>query len=76
MNGIGAHKIHITLDGERWDTIAYAWYGDPFLFEPIVAANPAVPIFPRNASGQRLRVPILPISEVLPSIEARPPWSE
>jgi hypothetical protein len=72
--GIGLYKQHITKDGERWDNIAYQWYGDPFLIEPILATNSHVDIFPRLAGGQVLLIPLLPRAAVMPSIEGLPPW--
>ncbi|MFN8682770.1 tail protein X [Paracoccus sp. P2] len=63
---------HLTAEGDRWDLIAWRYYGDPHLYEPIIAANPTVPIRPFLASGIRLRVPIIPDEVVLD--RDLPPW--
>lgn len=63
---------HLTIEGDRWDLIAWRYYGDPHLYEPIIAANPTVPIQPFLASGIRLRVPVLPDEVVLD--RDLPPW--
>lgn len=63
---------HLTVEGDRWDLIAWHYYGDPHLYEPIIAANPTVPIRPFLPSGIRLRVPVLPDEMVLD--RDLPPW--
>lgn len=62
---------YITKEGDRWDLIAYEFYGDPYLYEPIIAANPEVPIKPVLPSGIKLRVPVI---EVKNTVEELPPW--
>ncbi len=64
---------HITTEGERWDAIAYQYYGDATMYEPIVAANPDVPIIPILPSGIRLIVPVIDTTEAIPA-EELPPW--
>lgn len=63
---------YLTIEGDRWDLIAWRHYGDPHLYEPIIVANPTVPIRPQLPSGLRLMVPVLPDAQ----IEDRnlPPW--
>lgn len=62
---------YITKEGDRWDLIAYEFYGDPYLYEPIVAANPDVPIKPILPSGIKLLVPVI---ETKNTVEELPPW--
>nr|MBW4056874.1 hypothetical protein [Pseudomonadota bacterium] len=31
---------YITSEGDRWDTIAWRYYGDPLAYEGIILANP------------------------------------
>jgi len=64
---------YITKEGDRWDLIAYEFYGDPMLYEPIIVANPEVPIIPILPSGIKLRIPIIEIKE---TIEELPPWKK
>ena len=62
---------YITKEGDRWDLIAYEFYGNPMMYEPIIVANPEVPIIPVLPSGIKLRIPALEIKE---TIEELPPW--
>jgi len=64
--------IHITTAGERWDTLAWTYYGDPTLFSPIVIANPRTPIEPVFEAGLSIGVPILQMTPVFPA--DLPPW--
>lgn len=50
---------HVTTEGERWDQIAVRYYGDPHHYEPIIGANPEVPIVPVLPAGVVLRIPLL-----------------
>lgn len=63
---------HLTVENDRWDLLAWTYYGDAHLYEPILVANPAVPIRPFLEAGLRLRVPILPDAATLD--QALPPW--
>jgi hypothetical protein len=67
---------HLTRDGERWDQIALAYYGDPHLYGPLVAANPEVAITPLLDGGVLLRVPVLDRAEAEPRTDPAllPPW--
>ena len=64
---------YITKEGDRWDLIAYQFYGDATMYEPIIVANPEVPIIPILPSGIKLRIPIIEIKE---TIEELPPWKK
>lgn len=65
---------YITREGERWDAIAYAAYGDVSKVSVLVQNNPNVPITPRLASGLRLLIPIIPTSNSVASKDLLPPW--
>jgi len=64
--------IHITTAGERWDLLAWTYYGDPTLFSPIVMANPSIPIEPVFEAGLSIGVPILQMTPTFPP--DLPPW--
>lgn len=68
---IGEYIEYITKEADRWDLIAYEFYGDPMLYEPIIVANPDVPILPVLPSGLKLKIPVIEIKDVL---EELPPW--
>jgi hypothetical protein len=62
---------YTTRDGDRWDLIAYAHYGDPWLFEPIIQANRHVPIRPTLPGGIKLKVPVRERKVATADV---PPW--
>lgn len=62
---------YVTEEGDRWDTIAYRVYGDVHAYEPIIQANPTVPIRPMLEGGIRLRIPIRASGSAAASL---PPW--
>lgn len=62
---------YLTEEGDRWDAIAYRVYGDVHAYEPIIAANPTVPIRPTLEGGIQLRVPIRAGSSAAATL---PPW--
>jgi phage tail protein X len=64
---------HVTVDGERWDLIAWNYYGDASLFSPIIFANPSVPIEPVFEPGIVILVPLLEQASVTPPQDL-PPW--
>ena len=67
------HLEYVTQDGDRWDAIAYRYYGDPHRYEPILRANPAVPIRPILPGGVRLLIPVLPSDDRVADADL-PPW--
>lgn len=64
---------HITTEGDRFDLLAYRYYGNAYGYQPIVEANiAAVGVPPIFESGVRLQIPIVPVEE---RISANlPPW--
>jgi phage tail protein X len=73
MSAITYREI-VTREGERWDTLAWRYYGDPFRYEPIIAANPQVPILPILPSGLVLQVPVLERAAAVVDDSTLPPW--
>lgn len=65
------HVEYITKEGDRWDLIAYEFYGDPYLYETIVAVNTEVRITPILPSGIKLKIPVI---ELKNTFEELPPW--
>jgi phage tail protein X len=66
---------YITKEGDRWDLIAYQYYGDATMYETIIAANPDVAIMPILPSGIKLKAPVIDMKETIPS-EELPPWKQ
>ena len=53
------YRFYKTQQNDRWDKIAYKFYGDVFRTAPIIEANPDVAITPILPSGLTLMIPIL-----------------
>jgi phage tail protein X len=64
--------LHITKAGERWDLLAWRYYGDPTDYKMIIMANPDVTIEPAFEAGIYLAVPIVQKSTLV-SVDL-PPW--
>lgn len=65
---------HVTYAGERWDLLAFEYYGDPTNYEVIIMANPLVPIGPVFEAGISIAIPIIQQHNVLSS--GLPPWKQ
>jgi len=63
--------LHITRAGERWDLLAWRYYGDPTDYSPIIMANPDVAIEPVFDAGISIAVPIIQKSALVVDL---PPW--
>lgn len=74
MTPSGQFILHITKAGERWDLLAWRYYGDPTDYCPIIMANPNVPIEPVFDAGISIAVPILQKSAV--ATANLPPWKQ
>ena len=42
---------HVTVAGERWDLLAWTYYGDASLYSPIIMANPTIAVGHHVRSG-------------------------
>jgi hypothetical protein len=70
-----ADNIPYTTTGDtRWDTIAQKAYGKASAFQPIISANPNVPITALVPGGTVLLIPILENNSILTDAESLPPW--
>jgi phage tail protein X len=63
---------YVTKEGDRWDQIAQRHYGDPYGYQRIIEANPAIPIVPLLPAGLRLAIPVIPPATT--AAAALPPW--
>lgn len=69
---------HVTREGERWDSLGWKYYGDPYDYGRIIEANPSLDISAGLPSGVVVLIPILPLAtaqaaEQLTSADL-PPW--
>lgn len=65
---------YITKQGDRWDNIAFAAYGDATLINGIIEANVATVISPVLVAGSRLIVPIIEQGTIQLDSNLLPPW--
>lgn len=65
---------YTTRAGDRWDLIAWEFYGDPHAYEPIVMANPSVQITANLPAGLVIKVPVREEVAERINTEALPPW--
>lgn len=66
-------KTHVTSQGEMWDSIAKAYYGDERQMSALLEANPDYQDTVVFSAGVALTIPEMVQQEIdLP----RPPWEE
>lgn len=65
---------YITVEGDRWDTIATKAYGNAKDFERIVVANPKIPMHRILPVGTRVIIPVIERTDVITETEQLPPW--
>ena len=63
---------YITKEGDRWDLIAWQFYTNASLYEPIIKANADVAIEPILKSGIKLKIPVLDTENTIQF--QLPPW--
>lgn len=63
---------YTTIEGDRWDTIAWKAYGDASLYLTIAAANRTIPLNAVLEAGTKIMVPVL--EEVELDVNLLPPW--
>lgn len=71
---MGGFTQHITSEGERWDNVAQAAYGDSSNTEDIIKANPRVAIDVVFKAGVRLLIPIVEVKKDGTDVNSLPPW--
>ena len=67
---------HKAQAGERWDDIAYQYYGNCFQVNEIIDANPHIGISPFLPEGETIIVPILEKSNKQSTNESLPVWQQ
>jgi phage tail protein X len=65
---------HITATNERWDMLAWEYYGDPFAYGRIIEANPTLDIGSVLPSGVVVLIPVLTTVTQTLAAEDLPPW--
>ena len=69
-------RIYISTDQDRWDLLAYDFYGDASLVKILIAANPDIaPNEMYLPVGARIIVPELPLEySQQPETTVKAPW--
>jgi nucleoid-associated protein YgaU len=65
---------YIVKEGDRWDTISYEMYNDPYLYEIIIKANPQFLAHAYPPAGTVLKIPVLEIEDTDNQEVINPPW--
>lgn len=65
--------VHVTSEGDRWDTLAWRYYGDVSEMARIIATNPHVPIRPVLPGGVRIFIPVVKAADLEHNVNL-PPW--
>lgn len=65
---------YTTIEGDRWDNIAYKAYGDPTKFGLIIQANPYVRVDIELPGGLTLFIPIISRDKVNKDVLS--PWKQ
>lgn len=65
---------YTVIEGDRWDMIAYAAYGDASRMKDLIEANKGVPIYGTLPAGLQINVPILQTPSKDVQNELLPPW--
>lgn len=68
---MGQYLQHITTEGERWDQLAWHYYGDPMAYKRLIEANPHVPVTNTLLAGVHLSIPVIDDTQISESL---PPW--
>jgi phage tail protein X len=69
------YLTHQPTDGQRIDSLADYYYGDPNLIEPILMANPHLFGQLVTAAGAALKIPIIEQPDPPPAA-GMPPWRQ
>ena len=70
-------SINYTVkQGERWDQLAYRFYGAVNAMNVLISANPTVPLSDILEMGTVLIVPILDQSDSSVITQNLPPWKQ
>lgn len=66
---------YTTRQGQRWDTIAYEVYDDPYLYSPIIEANPQYIGVAQFLEPVVLRIPVVESIDLTTTTnDSLPPW--
>lgn len=64
---------YVTIQGDRWDSIAFKAYGDSSMLSKIQDANPNIPLVDNFDGGIKILIPIIEILDTT-NVDLLPPW--
>ena len=67
---------HRATQGQRWDTLAAQYYGNPYDYDGIIAANPSLQGIAELDAGVVVNVPIKPSAQTRKRPTIKPPWKQ
>lgn len=67
------HSIYIAQRGATWSSIAHDTYGDAFLMDDIINANPSLSSILVFDGGEKIKVPV---RQSEPVIRVQTPWTQ
>lgn len=62
-----------TSQGDRWDLIAYKFYGNPTMINELILANPHLPLAEQFEANLTVFIPVLPATRTIAQKDM-PPW--
>jgi phage tail protein X len=70
--------LHQVVEGERWDTLAFHYYGSATQYGRIVQANPHLDITPVLPAGAIVLIPVVTQASAALALqdEELPPWKQ
>lgn len=78
MSTSNGHFVHRTIDGDRWDLIAWQWYGDARRQTLLLEANRELFLDPLRVppailpAGLEIKVPVIDVATADENL--LPPW--
>ena len=69
----GLYISYRTQTGDRWDTVAFKYFGDPTQIGALIMANPGVPILDVFDAGTEIAIPL--IAAPSGGVTSSPPWA-
>jgi phage tail protein X len=68
------YLTHITGPADRWDWLAYLYYGDATMYDTLMAANPGLGPGPFLPVGVQVKVPVVNEDDLPTDSTNAPPW--
>jgi phage tail protein X len=67
--------VHNTLPGDRWDRLAYFYYGDVAQMSLLIVSNKHLPVSEILPAGVQVFIPVMEATDDVANVGA-PPWKD